>query len=84
MRYTSDEDEVNLEIVWNSAYSYKSKSKTMTPEIPCFVNTCPLNAGDEVKFLWLKDDDAKKGIKRAVQCVALPEEAKKKHKDLIE
>ena len=84
VRHTPDEAQVNLDIVWKSAYSHKTKSKTLTPKIPCFVNTCPLNVGDEVKFHWLKDDDAKKGIKRAVQCVALPEEAKKKHKDLIE
>ena len=64
VRYTSDEDEVNLEIVYKSAYTYKSNAKTLTPAIPCFVNTRPLNAGDEVKFL---KTNAAKGRKRVVE-----------------
>ena len=66
--HTEDEDEVNLEIVYKSAYSYKSNSKTLTPAIPCFVNTRPLNAGDEVKFLKTNAATLQsKGTKRVVE-----------------
>ena len=65
LRYVADEDEVNLEIMWKSAYSHQSTGKVFTPKIPCFVNTCALDVGEEVKYLKEANSQSK-GIKRDV------------------
>ena len=56
----------------------------MAPKIPCFVNTCALDVGDEVKCLKEEAAMQSKGIKRdiVVEC-SVASQDKKRNKRTI-